>query len=258
MDIKQGAPASGGEGFTPYIKKKNVEGVEFDFLIGDPAGMSWYDVDCTDPDWPEMRFMRDRMVREGDVVFECGGHHGCTAVVLSRWVGTTGKVISFEPHPRNAAILQRNLELNGIRNATLRQCAVGAAPGSVMMRDASNASVTANPNAPRAFTAELVKLDDFRDEKPTVLKIDVEGFEVEVLKGAAEILKTLPKLAIEVHTPGLGNYGTSVEKLLACLDLPAYQLWVQWDDDNDPVPYDPATPITTRVHLFAIPLGSAS
>ena len=258
MDTQQSAQSGEGQEFKPYIKKKNVEGVEFDFFIGDPAGMSWYDVDCTDPDWPEMRFMRDRLVREGDVVFECGGHHGCTAVVLSRWVGATGKVVSFEPHPRNAEILQRNLDLNRIGNATLRRYAVGAAPGTVLMRDASNASVTSNVNAPRAFNAEVVKLDDFRDEKPTVLKIDVEGFETEVLKGATEILKTRPKLAIEVHTPGLGNYGTSVAQMLGYLDIAAYQLWVQWDDDSDPVPYDIGTPITTRVHLFAIPIGPAS
>jgi FkbM family methyltransferase len=253
VDIKQTEAPSDAPGFTPYVKRKVVEGVEFDFLIGDKDGRSWYDLECTDPDWPEMRFMRDRLVRPGDVVFECGGHHGCTAVVLSQWVGATGKVFTFEPHPRNAEILRQNLALNNIHNATLRQCAVGAAHGSVAMRDVSNSCVEMTNSAPAPGDVDVIKLDDLRNERPTVLKIDVEGFEVEVLKGAAEVLKTRPKLAIEVHTDVLRRYGTSVEELLSYLDTSVYELWVQWDDEAYPVMYDSGMPITSRVHLFAIP-----
>jgi FkbM family methyltransferase len=253
VDTRQIAAASTGSSFTPYVKKKIVEGVAFDFLIGDADGRSWYDVDCTDPDWPEMRFMRDRMVRQGDVVFECGGHHGCTAVMLSHWVGPTGKVVTFEPHPRNAEILRQNLTLNNIGNATLHQCAIGAGRGKVAMRDVSNSSVLMDTNAPVTGNVELAKADDFQSEKPTLLKIDVEGFEVEVLKGAAEILKTRPRLAIEVHTDALGRYGTSMVELLSYLDTSVYELWIQWDDDAYPVMYDSNVPITSRVHLFAIP-----
>jgi hypothetical protein len=68
--------------FKPYLKRKNVEGVVFDFWIGDRDGRDWYDLQCTDPVWVELRFIRDHLVGEGDVVLECGGHHGCTAVVL--------------------------------------------------------------------------------------------------------------------------------------------------------------------------------
>jgi len=63
-------------GFTPYVKRKTIEGVEFDFWIGDADGRDWYDIGCSDPVWPEMRFVRDHIVRHGDVVVECGAHHG--------------------------------------------------------------------------------------------------------------------------------------------------------------------------------------
>ena len=244
--------------FVPYVKRKNVEGVEFDFLIGDAEGRSWYDVDCTDPDWPEMRFMRDHLVKPGDVILECGGHHGCTAILMSRWVGPRGRVITFEPHPKNVAILRRNLELNGIANVTLRQNAVGAEHGKVAMSDASNSAVRRRRWFRSAVEAEVVKLDDFAHEAPTLLKIDVEGFEVAALHGAREILKTRPKLAIEIHTDLLPGYGTSVNELLARVDLAGYQSWIQWDDASDPVPYDGTAAITSRVHFFAVPAGSAS
>src|ERR1041385_4462204 len=59
--------------FQPYLKRKNIEGVVFDFWIGDREGRQWYDLQCTDPDWLEMRFIRDHILSQGDVVFECGG-----------------------------------------------------------------------------------------------------------------------------------------------------------------------------------------
>ena len=238
--------------FTPYVKRKNVEGVEFDFVIGDAEGRSWYDVDCTDPDWPEMRFMRDRLVRPGDVVFECGGHHGCTAILLARWVGPLGRVVTFEPHPGNAAIIRRNIELNAIANVTLRENAVGDKRGRIAMGNVSNSAVVRPSFFRRSIEVEAVRLDDFAHENPTLLKIDVEGFEVAVLKGATEILKRRPKLAIEIHTEELARYGATVGDVFACLDLEGYDRWVQWDDDAEPVPYD-GSPITSRVHFFAVP-----
>jgi FkbM family methyltransferase len=247
---------SGNSGFTPYIRKKNVEGVEFDFLIGDAEARSWYDVDCTDPDWPEMRFMRDQLVRAGDVVFECGGHHGCTALLLSRWVGPQGRVVTFEPHPGNAAIIRRNIELNAISNVTLRENAVGDKRERLAMGDVSNSAVVRRSFFRRTLEVEAVRLDDFAHENPTLLKIDVEGFEVAVLKGAAEVLKTRPKLAIEIHAEELAKYRTSVAELFGRLDLSGYRQWIQRDESSYPVPYDGSEPITERVHWFAVPAGA--
>ena len=58
------------KGFKPYVKKnQTVEGVIFDFWIGDSAGQKWYE-----PQWVqhEMRFIRDYLLQPGDVVLECG------------------------------------------------------------------------------------------------------------------------------------------------------------------------------------------
>lgn len=78
-----------------------------------------------DDDWPEMCFIRDHIIRPGDVVLECGAHHGYVTTLFSTWVGSAGKVICFEPHPNNANILQRNIELNALGNVVLERKAVG-------------------------------------------------------------------------------------------------------------------------------------
>ncbi len=97
-------------------------------------------------------------------------------------------------------------------------------------------------------------MDDYRYLNPTFLKIDVEGFELQVLQGAKAILSTRPKLEIEVHAELLHQYGASVDDLFRLIDMKSYKAWVQWKDDQEPQELEAGTPITSRVHLFLIPL----
>ncbi len=236
--------------FTPYLKKKEVEGLAFDFWIGDRDGRDWYDLNCTDPHWPEMRFLKDHLLEEGDVVLECGGHHGCTAIVMAHWVGVGGSVHTFEASPANCDIIEKNIRLNSLQNVTLERKAVGNQQGTITITKDSNSAVT---SAGAGEEVGITRVDEYRQLNPTVLKIDVEGFEIEVLEGAGEILATRPKLAIEVHTDLLENYGATVDDLFRFIDPAVYRLWVQWSEDRPPEAYDRKQPITSRIHLFAIP-----
>jgi len=237
--------------FQPYLKRKNVEGVEFDFWIGDRDGRDWYDRDATDPVWPEMRFLRDHFVREGNVIFECGGHHGCTAVFLSHCVGPGGRIITFEASPANCDIIERNLRQNGLTNVQLERKAVGATAGRIHITGASNAAVEISG---QGREVEMVPLDEFASLTPSLLKIDVEGFEIEVLRGASRILATLPRLAIEVHVSQLAAFGSSAATLFELINARAYRWWIQYGDVDEPTPYDPGKPLTDRCHLFGLPL----
>ena len=237
--------------FKPYLKKKNIEGVFFDFWIGDSDGRDWYDLQCTDPIWLEMRFIKDHMIKEGDVILECGGHHGCTAIVLSNWVGSNGKVLTFEPLPKNCDIIEKNIEQNGLKNVILERKAVGAEKGKITINDVSNSSVILSG---KGVEVEMTCLDEYEHLNPTFLKIDVEGFELQVLQGAKRILEKRPKLAIEIHTEALSQYGSSVEDLLRCIGVENYTLWIQWEDGKQPEEYRIETPIEKRVHIFCIPI----
>ncbi len=237
--------------FKPYLKKKNVEGVPFDFWIGDTDGRDWYDLQCGDPVWIEMGFIRDHLVRENDVVLECGGHHGCTAIVLSRWVGPGGKVITFEALPANCDTIEKNIKLNGLKNVTLERKAVGAGRGVISVNASSNSSVDFSGTG---IQVEMTCLDEYEHLKPDFVKIDVEGFEMQVLQGAAKILSRRPRLAIELHTESLSAYGATVQDIFRLIDIEKYKVWVQWEDGQQPVEYDMKTPITKRVHLFCMQL----
>jgi FkbM family methyltransferase len=236
--------------FEPYVIRKRISGSTFDFFIGDWVGAEWYDVGKEE--WIEMEFIRDHMVKKGDVAFECGGHHGLSTMLLSTWVGDTGKVITFEPTPSNLPIIRKNLELNKIRNVQIEGKAVGSRNGTIGISKSSCAAVQSNRIG--TIPIDMVPLDDYIGLKPTLLKIDVEGYEVEVLKGARTILDTRPKLAIEIHTQLLGRYASTLADLLGHIPLKEYKCWVQWSDEQFPEPYDGSREIVTRIHLFAIPL----
>ncbi|MGZ3821681.1 MAG: FkbM family methyltransferase, partial [Mucilaginibacter sp.] len=171
---------------------------------------------------------------------------------ISKWIGGKGHLYSFEPNPDNIAILEKNLEINSVKNVEVIPKGVGSSAGTMKVSHSSSNSYILKKTEQNGIDVAIVTADDFIQLKPTVLKIDVEGFEVEVLKGAHDLLKTLPKLAIELHPDLIHRYGSSIDELLSLIDS-RYNLWVQWDIYKAPVPYDRKTPIPNRAHLFAIP-----
>ena len=217
--------------------------------MGDRSGRDWYDLNCTDPVWRELRFIRDRLIQEGDIVLEVGAHHGCSTVVLSHWVGDKGKVVAFEPVPKNCDIIRKQIELNNLKNIVIESKAVGAKIGKTTITGSSNSSIVPSSRK-QGIQVELTCLDQYEHLKPSLLKIDVEGFEVEVLRGATNILAKMPKLAIEIHTKSLGRYNSSVEDIFNLINSADYVLYVQWEDGEEPLEYDGKSPITERFHLF--------
>ncbi len=234
--------------FKPYLIKKRVAEVEFNFWVGDVLGKNWYDsgpVGST----KEMIFIRNNMIKPGDTVFECGAHHGFTTILLAEGVGPEGKVIAFEASKHNCDILMKNIELNGLSNITAYNFAVGSAEGQVCISSSMNSNVLRTPSGE---TVKMVCLDSFKGENPDFLKIDVEGYETEVLRGAQEIIASKPKIEIEVHTELLAKYNTSVQEILDLIRTEDYEIWIQWTPESEPKRYD-NEPIKHRVHLFAIP-----
>ncbi|MEQ9484534.1 FkbM family methyltransferase [Coleofasciculus sp. F4-SAH-05] len=254
--------------FKPYQINKTCDGLSFNFIIGDLDGQEWYIPSASSPDSDlnqEMGFLKEKLIEPGDVIFECGTHHGWTTLLLSKWVGDTGQVVGFEINHHNAQIAKQNMELNSINNVTIEQKATGASEGKVRMFRKSNASVTPKNTISWGMIknliygvedVEMISLDSYaqqRNIKPTLLKIDVEGYEAEVLKGAKNILESTPKLEIEIHTEILSRQNTSVQEILDLIDISRYHCWIQWDELEAPIDFDPQEEIKKRVHLFAIP-----
>jgi FkbM family methyltransferase len=192
------------------------------------------------------------MIETGDIILECGGHHGCTAILLSKWVGENGRVVTFEPDPRSVAILNKNVTLNRLANVVVEAKAVGAQENRIRFTIRSGVLSTSAREV-GAIEIGMTTLDNYLDLNPTFAKIDVEGYEYEVVKGASRLLERRPKLEIEIHPAALVEHGSSPAQVLALIPLREYDCFIQWNDETEPVPFSGDEPIEKRAHFFAIP-----
>lgn len=244
-------------GFKPRVVEKISEGVSYKFFISSPTAEIWYGDARSDND-ARMGFVRDKILRPGDRVIECGSHHGYTTIMLSRWVGDRGKVYACEPMPDNVSILRRNLDLNEIQNVKIVPFAMGPQTGKISLLKRSNASVLGQRHSSDALEIGMITIDDFCESEgfvPDLIKIDVEGFEYEVLAGAARVLQKSPALQIEVHPHQIRNYGKTATQLWDLLGRGAYEFWYMPDESSAVRRIDGPIEIVNRSHLYCIPLA---
>ena len=147
-----------------------------------------------------MIFVKRHLMKPGAIVVECGAHHGAQTILLSRWAGDTGRVIAVEPNPGNLVILKRNTEINGLTNVTVVEKAAGATCDPVYMNASSNGSVRSGGSLKvDGITVDHLALD--LGMKPTFVKIDVEGYEYQVLEGCKSVLFDESVLSSSKFTP---------------------------------------------------------
>ena len=159
----------------------------------------------------EIQFVRS-IVKPGDTVVDVGAHIGFFTIHLATLVGAGGRVYAFEPFDANLALLERSVAENRFRDRVrARRAAVGATSGTATLtfpRETLNtggAYLLPDGGAPLAgnLTARvpLVALDDLDLAGPVrFLKMDVEGAEPQVLRGAARLLeRDRPIILSEVH-----------------------------------------------------------
>src|SRR5262249_51802588 len=156
------------------------------------------------------------LVRPGDTVIDVGAHVGIYTLLFSASVGPTGNVIAFEPSPDNVAYLRKHLALNNAGNVTIVNAAVAAQSGRARFAFGADSS-TGHVSNEGTLEVVTIRLDDYITEarcRPSLIKIDVEGAEVEVLEGLADTLRTAaPALLVATHSPALK--ATCTERLAA-------------------------------------------
>ncbi len=177
------------------IELKLVPGVT---VRGDLRESVWYALwkyGC----YPHQRG-EDRLVssflRSGDVVWDVGANIGYTAALYSHLVGESGRVIAFEPGPRAFEFLQRTT--HGMPNVEAVNLAVSDGPGELWFVEERrlDRSAVVPADSPEATTrVPADSLDSFasssdRCPAPTFIKIDVEGHEDSVFRGAANTITT--------------------------------------------------------------------
>ena len=182
-------------------------------------------IDGKDPE-QEVKEIFLENISPGDVVIDVGSNIGDYTLIASKKVGDSGKVLSFEPLSETFLTLNRNLQLNEITNCMFFQNAVGEKPGLANLYK-NNLSGTMGHLDSSLNGKDLIKRDEIEvvtiDDVLTsehidtvnMIKIDVEGFEHEVLLGCLQSFKEnkIKKILCEVHFKYLESKGKSEEAI---------------------------------------------
>lgn len=163
--------------------------------------------------------------KPGNTLIDIGGHFGIFTISALRRVGSSGKVISFEPCAATRSVLLRTLELNGFSGIPeIREEAVSDVSGtsffysSAILGDAAN-SLVGNVQHPTKSAIQTIRLDDIDVSRVDAIKIDAEGAELKILEGArALIMKNRPAVLLSVHPTQIGRSGRSLGDLWEVLD----------------------------------------
>lgn len=128
------------------------------------------------------------------------------------------KILAFEAQPDTFELFKENISINNCSNIDARHCALGNENGTVTIYDnwhvnRGGASVVVSSRNSKGSVVTLKKLDDAIEDIPVeMLKVDVEGFELEVLKGAQQtIQKYLPVIIVEISTQRINKHSSSSE-----------------------------------------------
>ncbi len=156
-------------------------------------------------------------------IVEVGANIGTLTVPLARIAGPLGRVLAFEPQATVFNMLCGNIALNELDNTTATRCALGAKPGRIRIprlgygAQVNFGGVSAGEGEDEV---EVITLDSLSLKKCDLIKIDVEGHELRVLKGGRQTLRKLrPTLFVENDIP------EQHKELITWLRAEGYRLW---------------------------------
>lgn len=195
------------------------------------GGLAWLPAAVAGGETAEEVFWREQSLF-GLVVYDVGAFHGLLTMFFAR---SARRVVSYEPSQRNRRRLETNVALNGLRNVAVRPVALGARrmaatmltpmamPGGATMDAAAVAELRRSRLDSEVEEIVVTTLDqDIREfglPAPGLIKIDVEGGELDALAGACDtLLRYRPRLFIEIHGETMNlkrrNVAAVVEYLL--------------------------------------------
>jgi FkbM family methyltransferase len=160
---------------------------------------------------------------EGDVAIDIGAHCGQYCILMAAMCGQAGQVVAFEPDPIARAKLMQNLDLNpGIKRPTVESRAISDTAGQALLysrggnsqSSLARSGVEFNPaHKSQEISVSLVSLDEYLLEKnlpePRWIKIDAEGAEVRILKGAQRVLSGNAGIVCELHPYAWKEFGST-------------------------------------------------
>ena len=157
---------------------------------------------------PESTKMIQKILRKGNIVVDIGANIGYYALMESRLVGKDGTIYAIEPSPTNIEFLNKNIKLNNCKNIDVYQIGMGSKEGLVKMYISPHSNLNSliplkNKKIIKVIDINTTRLDTFLEDKryPDLIRMDVEGYEYNIIKGMKNTLKVKKplKLFIELH-----------------------------------------------------------
>jgi len=159
----------------------------------------------------------------GDVFYDIGANVGFFSVIGAKLVGEKGHVFAFEPVPENAVYIRTNTETNNFSNITLDQRAVSdhSGTGELLLAKYSGGATISKADTPPDMKGvvpiDLVSVDDLIAQRaiqpPSLVKIDVEGAEMSVLRGMVKTIQQFkPILIYEVDDGNEARFNQKQEE----------------------------------------------
>lgn len=185
---------------------------------------------------PESAAFVKGFLKPGMVLFDVGAHIGEYTLLAASCVGDTGAVHAFEAQPGTAALLRRNCEVNRTRNAVVNTCAVSDQEGEVefdVCAEPSMSAMAASETGSRKLqriSVPATTLDAYCARHrvwPNLLKIDVEGAEWLVMKGATQMLRrpAAPVILFECLPWTYTRFGYNPETVMGFLRDLGYRIY---------------------------------
>lgn len=166
-------------------------------------------------------------------IYDVGGHIGLITMFFAREVGNQGQVVTFEPNPQNYAAILDHVKLNHLPNVRVLPIGLGYERDTLEFVVTGSALGTASQEKQQSYTQEEtriieIEVDNLDNQisennlpKPDFIKIDVEGLELDVLRGMPQTINTYkPELFIELH----GVKEHELVKLLLNYDYKIHQV----------------------------------
>jgi FkbM family methyltransferase len=175
---------------------------------------------------PHIEAVFKQYVNPGDTVIDIGGHIGTHSINLSRLVGATGTVHVFEPQSKLYTELSVNTAINSCNNVKAYRFALGQEEKTVEIVHPCSTNEGMACIGQGGEKVTMKRLDDFGINNVSLIKIDIEGHEIEAIKGGLEtIKKSKPVIIVEVFR------GPECDERLMYLRSLGYQ--VTHLEDND-------------------------
>lgn len=172
------------------------------------------------------------LVEPGDIVIDVGANIGTLALTFAKKTKTQKSVFAFEPHPKIFRYMNDNIALNGVEGQVQCFCmALGDKQEKLYFSNQSDDTNNAISNRGQ-LEIDVCRLDDvFQKQHVRLLKIDVEGYEYQVLLGARETCSNADMIYLECIPSMLERNGGSEEKICDFLKGLGFKIYHVFDDE---------------------------